>query len=275
MNELCERQSFQASSTASGTKVAFQKIAYNHFVKHLFPNDLLVTLKRRLKDILGTHKSHVVEANLELAIQTLKKLAKFEVIHVLKTWANSWAASYRFHEDKRLPCLLGCPTGQDCMKHYQSCPALRSLVLDALGHGDEWVHFDDLGIAAPSPDGLRAWSAVFYAYHAVKFKIVEFVSVSPLPNSESSVGQSAPSESTMFKIDAARSCGIFYRSFVAAACNVGLRCVAMNASLDAEIPHISETEPPSVSGDLDPAIAGDSAADSASSSHDNPVSLLV
>ena len=98
-------------------------------------------------------------------------------------------------EDRRLPCLLGCPDGQDCMKHYQSCQALRALVFDSLGYGDDWENFDDLGIAAPSILGLHAWSCAFYAYHSVKFRLDEFVS---------SVGQSAPDHST-FVVEASIS----------------------------------------------------------------------
>ena len=110
-------------------------------------------LRTLSKDILGPDKERVIDDNLELAIQVLQKLAKFEVIHVVKTWANSWAASYRFHEARRLPCLLGCPDGRDSMAHYQACLALRTLVLDSMGKGDDWLPFDDLG--SPRACALR------------------------------------------------------------------------------------------------------------------------
>ncbi len=131
-------------------------MAYDHFVEHLFPNDLIPTLKRRLNNILGHEKADVIENKIESAIRVLKKLDQFEVVHVIKTWANSWASTFRFHEDKRLPCLLGCPSGQDCMKHYQSRLSLHTIVYDALGKGDDWSEFADLGIANPSREGLRA-----------------------------------------------------------------------------------------------------------------------
>ena len=139
------------------------------------------------------------------------------------------------------------------MKHYQACLSLRTLVLDSMGKGDDWDNFDDLGIAFPSIEGLRAWSCAFYAYHAVKFKVDEFVHAVAVPNTMSSVGLTAPDHTTTFDVDATRSCGIFERAFIAAASNVGLKCGYHDSALsqvDVDMPQLSDNEAQLMSAEI-------------------------
>ena len=61
---------------------------------------------------------------------------------VIKTLANSWATSTRYHEDIRKMCLVGChcfldveeaesETPTDSLAHYLACPLFWSLISSA------------------------------------------------------------------------------------------------------------------------------------------------
>ncbi len=56
------------------------------------------------------------------AVQVLRTLRPRDAMRVLKTWIHSWAASDRFHENPRLPCLFGCEGQLDKLAHYLLCP---------------------------------------------------------------------------------------------------------------------------------------------------------
>ena len=90
----------------SPRKVAVQAIAYKNLFRCLNQDDNIKFLSRRLSKSFG---SFCTEGWLEAVTPALRKLKCFEVIQVLRTWSNSWSTSYRYHETRRLPCLLGCP----------------------------------------------------------------------------------------------------------------------------------------------------------------------
>lgn len=69
-----------------------------------------------------------------------------DVLKVLKTWCNGWAASNRYHNDIRLPCVVGCSEQRDDMKHYLDGPHLFAL--------------QKFMIPATSPDPLIRWSII-------------------------------------------------------------------------------------------------------------------
>ena len=77
-------------------------------------------------------------------------------------------------------------------------------------------HLATLGIAHPSVDGLRAISAVFYGYHAMKVTASEF----SLPNYAPDIGASVSHQYIM--IDSEILCGIFAEAFRAASMVSGL-----------------------------------------------------
>ena len=93
----------------------------------------------------------------------------YDVVQVLKTWTNSWATSLRFHDDKRLPCLLGCDCARDKVEHYVVCGRIHSAVDNMVVKPSDDVSFADFGVARPSEFALRCTACTFYAYHAVKF----------------------------------------------------------------------------------------------------------
>ena len=65
--------------------------------------------------------------SLAASLVQLKRNRVADVMKVLKSWCNGWATSYRYHEDIKLPCLVGCVKCADSMHHYMQCPHLFAL----------------------------------------------------------------------------------------------------------------------------------------------------
>ena len=207
--------------------MATQKIAYNNFMIHLFPSDLSTILTSRVCAICQENLS----ASIDPAILILRQLKKYECVHVIKTWANSWSTSHRFHEPVRYSCLFGCTDARDSLQHYVRCETLWSLVCRVLRKPENWEPIRLLGIQHPSAEGLRAISAVFYAYHAMKFRASEYVIHTPT-SSDPGIGasmphtdtpsQAQPSVTSLVAVDADVSCSIFVGALKAAAMTSGL-----------------------------------------------------
>ena len=83
------------------------------------------------------------------------------------SWTNSWATSHRFHDDKLLPCLLGCRDCKDELKHYLQCPHLLALWTFLLGptSADPLVRW---GLIQPEKEQFKCISCIFSGYHAVR-----------------------------------------------------------------------------------------------------------
>ena len=165
-HELLRRSGGQTLSQQSLRKVEVRKIAYVTMLKHIFPSDLIRVLQRRLQKILNVPD---VEELLNSALPFLKQLQRFEIVQVLKTWSNSWSTSHRYHEERRFPCLFGCPGQQDDLTHYAFCSNIHCIICRCVSQPESWNECHNLGIANPSRIGLRCIACTFYVYHAVKF----------------------------------------------------------------------------------------------------------
>jgi hypothetical protein len=143
-----------------------QKWASSAFLQHMYPDDLTKLLQRRLHKILGVSFE---PDSLNLALPLVRTLKPHIVVQVIKTWANSWATSHRFHEACRLSCLFGCPDGVDSINHYAFCPFLRDVMIRCSSDPSDPTYYSLLGLVNPSRDTLKGIAAMFYAYHAVSF----------------------------------------------------------------------------------------------------------
>ena len=70
--------------------------------------------------------------------QSSKKLGIGKFMMVIKTWANSWSTSDCYHEETRLPCIMGCQCfvscedgAKDVLAHYLECPILWTVIHSA------------------------------------------------------------------------------------------------------------------------------------------------
>ena len=81
-----------------------------------------------------------------------------------------------------------------------------------------------MGLEVPSCEGLKIISAVFYGYHAMKFRAHEFSLPNPVPGTGDSVPYHATQDVTL--IDTDISCNIFAGAFMASALVSGLLALA-------------------------------------------------
>ena len=139
-------------------------MAYPEFLRLLYPDDLIIVLQRRLQKILG---SKFNPDSLAPALLSVKSLKPHVAVQVLKTWANAWATTHRFHEARRLPCLFGCHGEPDSLNHYAFCPYIKSVMEQYSPASNDLNLGCMLGLNDLSIIGLKRVAAMFYAYHAV------------------------------------------------------------------------------------------------------------
>jgi len=142
-------------------KLAVQSLAHEQYMKYLYPSDIESVLVRRLQKILG---ARFVPGSLQPALSALSGLRPFQAMQVIKTWSNSWATTYRFHDARRLSCLFGCADASDDLAHYAFCEVLEGIMSQFVCEGGT----DCLGLTHPSASNLQCIACMFYAYHAVK-----------------------------------------------------------------------------------------------------------
>ncbi len=112
---------------------------------------------------------------MQTALGRLKRHKAHEVIQIARTWFNSWSTTHRFHEESRLPCLLGCVGKPDSLTHYARCDRMRYLMSLLVGVPTTWPGFCDLGTLDPCDEALKCVSCMYYAYHTVRFSSSMFV----------------------------------------------------------------------------------------------------
>jgi hypothetical protein len=157
-----------AISESKSDKIKVQKICYENLMQVHFLNNIHETIERRLNNLFSPHtldfSNHV---SLERCLATLKESKVSVVIRVLKCWINGWATSYRYHEDKLLPCLFGCSGCKDNLNHYLSCPHLFAL-WSYLSEGVSDLPLIRWGLLFPSKINHAVVSCVFSGYHAIR-----------------------------------------------------------------------------------------------------------
>ena len=144
-----------------------QRDAYSSLVQAGFRNDLKAHASKHVLDMLGLDGKQL-SFNMDGTFKAMRKIRKHEAMQVVKTWCNSWATSYRYHEDPLLPCLLGCTTGIDDFTHYLVCPHIWSDVQNAFPNLHFSSPFERLCINTECTECIRVLAAVFQAYHTVK-----------------------------------------------------------------------------------------------------------
>ena len=86
-----------------------QSLVYNHLVNNIFGIERLITvIERRVSKLLHRNNSSETVSTPEIkdALLSLKRLSSEQALKVLKSWANSWATSRRYHEAIIFPCFF-------------------------------------------------------------------------------------------------------------------------------------------------------------------------
>ena len=93
-------------------------------------------LQRRLS-VLIPGSGILVDQALKSLVTALSTTTQSNGLLVIKTVANSWTTSYRYHEHVLLDCVFGChkmrplrkgATHRDTLSHYLVCPRLWSMI---------------------------------------------------------------------------------------------------------------------------------------------------
>jgi len=184
---MCSSQKDGTKFDVCGTHVhnGIQGLASEYFLGEIYPNNVKAVLLRRLQRILG---SCFNPGSLDPALHLLSLMRPFEVMQVIKTWSNSWATTFRFHEAGRLPCLLGCPDEPDSLDHYAFCSRMQNIIAQCVAGsppsppapiepsslelgsvGCRWNGTRNLGLDEPCRVNLQCVACMFYAYHTMKF----------------------------------------------------------------------------------------------------------
>ena len=94
----------------------------------------------------------------------------------LKSWANSWSTSERYHEDTILPCVFGCG-GRDTVAHYITCDILWTIAYGCTrpqianlycGRSIKEAAAQRVCLSRISSQSILMCTVVFKVYHALK-----------------------------------------------------------------------------------------------------------
>ena len=82
------------------------------------------------------------DSTLQEWTQVSKTLSSSVVLTVLKTWANSWCTTSRYHEDILWPCIFGCYGAKDEQAHYLCCGRFWSGICESCNLQESLIHVD-------------------------------------------------------------------------------------------------------------------------------------
>ena len=133
-----------------------------------FPNDLQQHVSNHILKFVGVLLDPCASLTLSGPFKIMRTFRKHEATQILKTWCNSWATSYRYHEDTLHGCLLGCPDQADRLEHYLSCPIIWNLARGAYPLLDFESILKRLCVVEPCTESLKVLAATFPSYHAIK-----------------------------------------------------------------------------------------------------------
>jgi len=110
--------------------------------------------------------------------QVAKVISKQVIFIVLKTWANAWCTTHRYHENTLWPCIFGCEGDEDELSHYLCCHRFWSGMIEACFLQDFVVHADPLVqccLRSPSPPRAKMIAVASNCYHTLKLQHREVV----------------------------------------------------------------------------------------------------
>ena len=110
--------------------------------------------------------------------QSSKKLGIGKFMMIIKTWANSWSTSDRYHEETRLPCIMGCQCfvsceddAKDVLAHYLECPILWTVINSAaltLQRPQEGSAECRACLCNPTLNDFKRLVVAFNVYHSLR-----------------------------------------------------------------------------------------------------------
>ena len=138
-----------------------QQVFYTHIVKAIRPDSLDVLFTRRLAKMLPDRLADIDLIDWERFRSVMRRCNPYPAMAVVKTIANSWCTSYRYHETPRLTCLFGC-AARDDQVHYIQCTQLWQAVRAATGTPDTQDPLVKLVVGQPSEKRVGNPAVAFY-----------------------------------------------------------------------------------------------------------------
>lgn len=145
--------------------IGVHKVAVLAFGGFWHPPDFVRLFKKRAATLVPGFDL-VVDWKLQFG--RVKKLGGHSAMMVIKTWANAWTTSDRMHEAERLPCVFGCSSLPDSLRHYLDCPRLWRALRQGglLDEGSCALRLFSLRL-----EGMMSLVAAFLVYHQVRFGV--------------------------------------------------------------------------------------------------------
>ena len=163
------------AQTTDGRCQKLQGVAYETFVRELYPNCMGRLVARRINNMFP-NCSFSDRVDLDRAFKSLAQQSKSCAMMVLKTWLNGWATSTRYHEPVIHSCLWGCPGGlPDATAHYISCPRLWKSIQAAIKEIVPNDPLDRLALVNATDANLRNLCVAYHAYHTFKLEYLDEV----------------------------------------------------------------------------------------------------
>ena len=172
--ERASRAADRALSCSPNLNV--QKTFYTEFLKVLYGGELQTRIfAKRLSEAFAPLCNPLPIIDWEPASAMLRAVPIHAAIMVIKTWANSWTTSARFHDGKLTYCCLGCPGELDCIEHYMVCPPLWRTVTDTTDIARAENILERICISCPSRSNLLNLIVASGTYHTIKLQYCDKV----------------------------------------------------------------------------------------------------
>ena len=164
----------EALQKKNKTPFKFQAFAYQQY-RLSYECCTLQLWHRRLVEVCEDYNLLVSPAMCNLHAN-LEGLSRSSRALVLKTVANAWTTSSRYHEKAKLGCVFGCQLNcpvvvgnscRDILRHYLKCPILWSIVGSHCSFSIPAAPSARLGISASNLD-IRPLVISYCVYHRLK-----------------------------------------------------------------------------------------------------------
>jgi hypothetical protein len=157
------------------TELPVQKTYYNSFRKALYGETNTNIFEKRIKVAFSALCNPVPVIDWTPAATFLKAAPSHAAVVVLRTWANSWTTSTRYHDRKTKYCCSGCPAELDDLAHYLVCQRLWHTVTVATQTPCSDDVLEKLCIRSPSRSNLLNLLVASGTYHTFKMQYLERV----------------------------------------------------------------------------------------------------
>ena len=145
-----------------------QSIAYKRFKPALYNSDFVKLFRRRLYSLFPDFGNDIESIMWPNVFAAMRSLSMHQAMTVVKTLANAWTTTRRYHEEVRWRCIFGCPGCMDELQHYVVCIRLRRALFKATKIHGAASPIAYLGLLEPCQKLFLRLGVMFTTYHALR-----------------------------------------------------------------------------------------------------------